>query len=255
MIDVAVCAFTDAASLQRLAGSQRGRRVFRLFLLLIGVFLGACTPAAVSHNNSGNGAFDRGAYEAAIQSYRMAQISAPERPEPYYNAANAYNRRGLLESVVILSRQALATADAELAARTWYNLGNGFFDQQAWSQAVHAYREALLRVPDDPDAKYNLELATERWAEQESAQGAEGGSGQDDGSGAGETDGSEAVPPADAGAETEQPPPDDAGREREALTPEQARQLLVSAVGAGQTLPERLTEGDGTMGLPPVNDW
>ena len=38
-------------------------------------------------------------------------------------------------------------------------MGNIYFDQADYAEAVNAYRETLLREPDDADARHNLELA------------------------------------------------------------------------------------------------
>jgi tetratricopeptide (TPR) repeat protein len=227
-----------------------------LALLLAWALVG-CTQPAASQNGSGNAEFEQGDYEAAIRAYRLAQISAPERPEPYYNAANAYNRRGLLESVVILSRQALATADADLAARIWYNLGNAFFDRGAWSQAIQAYREALVRVPDDLDAKHNLELALQRLAEQEETQKQDGASEQDEAKtdSTAPGDDTQALTPTPPAQGPEEPPQDENGGGQPTLTSEQAEQLLRAVVGPGQMLQSRLTQRGQTPAQPPVRDW
>jgi tetratricopeptide (TPR) repeat protein len=56
-------------------------------------------------------------------------------------------------------QDAIALADGELRSDSWFNLGNTYFVQQQWEQAVEAYKEALRIDPSDAEAKYNLELA------------------------------------------------------------------------------------------------
>jgi tetratricopeptide (TPR) repeat protein len=94
----------------------------------ITALVSACAPAAVQHNNTGNKRYAEGAYDGAIAEYRQAQIEGPDRAEPYYNAANAYNCEGQFDAVLAHAQQALKTADAELVAHIWHNLGNAVFD-------------------------------------------------------------------------------------------------------------------------------
>ena len=134
------------------------------------LLLAACAPAVVRYNAAGNERFANTAYEDAVSEYRLAQVAEPDRPEPYYNAANAYNRMSQLDATLMQTEQALKTAAPVLAEQAWYNLGNAHFDAEQWPQAVEAYREALRLQPDDLDAKHNLELALQRLREQEQDQ-------------------------------------------------------------------------------------
>jgi tetratricopeptide (TPR) repeat protein len=137
-----------------------GRRASLLFLALVPlVLVGACAPEVAQRNDAGNRHFVRGEYNRALTEYHLAQAQDPDRAELYYNAANAYNRQQQLAPTINQSQRALTGADADLAARTWYNLGNALFDAQAWADAVAAYQEALRNDPHDLDAKHNLELA------------------------------------------------------------------------------------------------
>jgi Ca-activated chloride channel family protein len=68
-------------------------------------------------------------------------------------------------------RQALLTArNAEERARSLYNLGLSYADQQAWSLAVEALEGALIHQSDFPEAAHNLALAQRQQALQLAAQ-------------------------------------------------------------------------------------
>jgi len=101
-------------------------------------------------------------------------------------------------------RQALLTArNAEERARSLYNLGLSYADQQAWSLAVEALEGALIHQSDFPEAAHNLALAQRQQtlvaaaqaqqAEQQQEQGENGEGigrdGNDDPTLAGATDG------------------------------------------------------------------
>jgi len=232
---------------------------FTFYVLL----LSSCSPAVVTHNNAGNERFAADQYDEAITEYRQAQVQDPDRAEPYYNAANAYNRQSQLDAALAQAQQALKTAGPELSAQTWYNLGNAYFDAQDWPQAISAYQEALRLKPDDVDAKHNLELALQKLEEQGQQQ--EQGEGEEqqgqesenrDQSGTAEATPTPASQP-DASEEQGQATPEPAGeaQETQSMTPEQALQLLQALIGDSETLQERLQEAYRVPLPPPEEDW
>ncbi len=240
-----------------------------LCLTIAVLALSACAPDVVRHNNAGNEHFDQSAYDDAIAEYQLAQVDEPDLAEPYYNAANAYNRQGQIEAALAQTEQALKTADPVLAARAWYNLGNAFFDAEQWPQAIEAYKEALRLQSDDPDAKHNLELALQKLQEQEQQQ-QEQEQQQDQEQQDGEQQEQEqneqagATPTPEQGAESsagqdeEQATPQPSGEaqeEAEGMTEEQAIQILQALLGDSQTLQERLQEIHQAPGPASDQDW
>jgi Ca-activated chloride channel family protein len=235
-------------------------------LCVLGIVLAlvaGCTPDVVSHNEAGNRRFADNAFEEAIDEYRLAQVSDPDRAEPYYNAASGYNRLGDPDGASAQTQQALKTAEQELAGRAWYNLGNAFFDVEQWSQAVEAYQEALRIRPDDQDAKHNLELALQRLQEQrqqeeeqseEENQGEEGQQGQQPGATPTPVD---APKPSEGqgGEEEPTPQPQVSSGAEEGMTAEQAARLLEALLADSETLQERLQAVRPVPGPDPEQDW
>lgn len=145
-----------------------------LVLLVLAALTGtACKESAEQLNQTGNDRFAEEAYLEALHAYNSAQLESPELAEPYYNAANALYREGAYEDALALLEMALQVAQMDenevqsLVENSFYNLGNTSFNQESWEAAIAAYREALLRNPDDLDAKYNLELALQQLQEQQ----------------------------------------------------------------------------------------
>ena len=243
--------------------------------------LSACAPDVVRHNEAGNERFAGQTYDGAIDESRLARVAEPDRAEPYYNAANAYNRQSELDAAVAQTQQALKTADPELAERAWYNLGNAYSDGQQWPEAIQAYKAALRLQPDDGDAKHNLELALQKLQEQqqqrqeqqqgqqdrqeqgdsEQEQESQSEGQQEDTQGDRQDDQARETPAPEEhstsaegrGEESEQPSGEP--QEAQGMTPEEAMQLLQALLGDSETLRERLRELYIVPGPAPEQDW
>lgn len=126
-------------------------------VILLG--LSACGVNAAERNTTGGNLYDQGLFDEALRAYQMAQVIAPDAPELYFNGAITFAQIGELEEAVAALNQTLKTADDDLKAKAYYNLGNVYFEMSLFSQAVESYQQSLLRNPEDNDARYNLELA------------------------------------------------------------------------------------------------
>ncbi len=131
-----------------------GRKWAAVFFITAG-----CSALPPEQNQQGNDALLNGDYAAALDSYRAAQVAAPDQAEYYINAANAYVADNQPEQAIAALTQALLRADETLKPHIFYNLGNIYFQQSRLPEAIQAYRQALLGNPQDEDARHNLELA------------------------------------------------------------------------------------------------
>ncbi len=229
-----------------------------LILALFAVMAAACTSSQGALLDDGNEAFVQGNFRDALQSYRKAEVAAPDEPEPYYNTGNALIRQQENEDAARHLQQALKTADPELAADIAFNLGNAHYEDGDFDAAVAAYIESLRFDPGAPDAKHNLELALQRVQEQEPDPEQEEEGEQPDPEP--EEQGDEEEEDADDGQDGEdgeegdnQDLPDQAGQE-EALTEEQARQLLDTLTQDTEALQQRQLLNGDEPGRP-AQDW
>jgi Ca-activated chloride channel homolog len=127
--------------------------------LLILLVLSACVANPAEYNAIANNYYEENRFDEALKVYQMAQVTAPDAPQPYFNAASAFAQLGDLEQSLAALNQTLKTADSELRAKAYYNSGNVYFQMSLYDQAVQSYQQTLLYNPGDNDARYNLELA------------------------------------------------------------------------------------------------
>jgi Ca-activated chloride channel family protein len=100
--------------------------------------------------------------EEAADAADTAYLLAPGDPRTGFNAGTAHLADGRAAKAAKLLEPAAKALDKqapEVAPAAWYNLGNAQLKAGDAAAAVEAYRQALLRNPDDADAKWNLELA------------------------------------------------------------------------------------------------
>ena len=140
-----------------------------------------------------------GRYREALESWREADRAPGAGPVEAYGRGSAAYRLGEAREAAAAFAVAARTADPpEREAEAWYNAGNARYrraeevesaDPTAslpfWDAAVGAYRESLLRVPGDVDAKHNLELALRRRDQAGGGGGGGGGGGEGEGGGGG----------------------------------------------------------------------
>ncbi len=264
--------------------------------LIIGLLVTACGPAAEKLNKEGNDAFAEEAYIDALAAYEAAQVENPELAEPYYNAANTLYREGAYTEAMMLMQEALKYTDADsLQHSGLYNQGNSAFNLEEWESAIASYTEALLRNPDDQEAKYNLELALQQMQQQQQEQEqeqeqqeenqdeqedqSENGDGQEDQQDQEQQEGEEQQDDQSSDSESEgdqeqeqeqnnedgQPQDGEESDEQQSqsqvpqpgqrMTAEQARQLLAAIAQDAETLQERLGQIFIAPPIPPAQDW
>jgi len=199
--------------------------------------------------------YEDGRYREALLAWRAADRSADAGPEDAYNRANAAYRLGEFREAAASWAVAARTAGSRpRAAEAWYNAGNGRYRlaegversqdpraQAFWDAAVAAYRESLLRNPDDRDAKHNLELALRR-RESGGGGGGAGGGGGGGGGGAG------------GGGRGVQPPSSGQGQGAPDMTRSEAERLL-DALAAREREALAAGEDERRAGRPVVPGW
>lgn len=144
------------------------RRAMRLWPVAgAGLLVGAvCSGGAFQANQLGNTRYSQGDFPGAVDAYRTAQALDPDAAQIAHNAGNALDRQGEYSSSIDETERGISQAgdDEDLQALLEYALGNHQANNEQISEAIEAYKRALLANPDDADAKHNLEVLLNRLA-------------------------------------------------------------------------------------------
>lgn len=157
-------------TIARRAAALRLRVALLGLLALLVAGCGETGGAAERLNGEANRAYNAGDYQAALDTYRRANVERPDLTEINYNEGNTLHRMGQFARAVSESQRAAAEGTNDTRFRAYYALGNHYARQDKWREAYESYRNALILSPADLDAKYNLEVALRRLTEQQEQQ-------------------------------------------------------------------------------------
>ena len=118
---------------------------------------------------SGQEAFGRGDYAAAVTFFRKALGGKGDRARLHFDLGTALvhvaaqlsdapDRERQLDLAIVSLRRAMATSQADLHVHVNYNLGCALLLRGRYDQAIAAYRQVLRANSDHDDARHNLEL-------------------------------------------------------------------------------------------------
>jgi len=112
------------------------------------------------HIKQANKAYKEKNYPKAITEYQKL-----ESDEARYNLSNSYYRLGEYEKAI----QTLSTIKSKkLEFQKLHNLGNCYAQSGKIKEAIKAYEEAL-KIKEDKDTRYNLELLKKRQKQQKNS--------------------------------------------------------------------------------------
>ena len=124
---------------------------------------------------SGNRKFKKEDWQGSEIDYRKALVKDTASFAATYNLANSlYRQDNFEEAGKFLDKLKDAAPESVSAADYYYNLGNVAVKKKDWGAAVEAYKQSLLRRPEDMDAKENY-----AYAKQMLQKGGGGGDGND----------------------------------------------------------------------------
>ena len=112
-------------------------------------------------------------FTLAEMEYRKAISKDPANAVGPYNLGNAYYKNGKFSEALLRHQEAIKSMTSkEERHKAFHNIGNTLMQNKQCKEAVEAYKNALRNNPNDDETRYNLGLAKECAKEQ-------GGGGED----------------------------------------------------------------------------
>lgn len=162
--------------------STPGRRLLHTgaaAVLVACIALIAASPANAERSvsrgkiSSGNKAYKKADYAKAFDLYRASLGDSTRPPKnaygAYYNGGNAlYQEKKYGQALDYYQRS--YSADSVLTGKMLYNRGNALMKSGKAAAAVESYVQALQYLPDDRDARHNLEMAVVQKQQQQQKQ-------------------------------------------------------------------------------------
>jgi Ca-activated chloride channel family protein len=127
-------------------------------LALLAVLASACASDAYSANEAGRTALKNGDADLAIQKFLDAQTERPDDPEIALNLATAYEAAGRHEEAILSARRATLFPDSGVRNRGYAAEGHGQFGAGRLTDALDAFKHALLEDPGDDASRHDFEV-------------------------------------------------------------------------------------------------
>ena len=119
----------------------------------------------------GNKLFDKGKYQEAEIMYNKATQVNPNSPAANYNLAlslvkqlkstdnDSIKNDMMAHALSLFELVPTLTKDSTLIAMAYHNMGNLRYENEAYKEAIDAYKLSLRHNPNDEDTRYNLRMA------------------------------------------------------------------------------------------------
>lgn len=112
--------------------------------------------------NDGVENYNEGNFSDAEVNFKKGVEKSPESFEAKFNLGDAYFKQERFDEAIKSYNSAMAFAKDDLdTARVHYNIGNSLLKAQKINESIEEYKKSLKLIPGDQEAKYNLSYALE----------------------------------------------------------------------------------------------
>jgi len=118
---------------------------------------------ARSFVREGNTLYESGKLADAAISYKKATVQAGTYYKSSFNLGNTfYKQKNFKEAIPQYELAVAATAVKLEKAAAYHNIGNAQLEEKEYSKAIEAYKKSLRNNPNDEQTRYNLAFAREK---------------------------------------------------------------------------------------------
>jgi tetratricopeptide (TPR) repeat protein len=146
--------------------------VVLILLVTLLVFLFIFAFKSIRVNNKALKAFNNGSFKHASENFNKEILKQPSNYSLLNNAAGAEYKLSKFDDASLKYNDVINSSSSHMQEKftAFYDLGNVEYMKGDFQKAVDLYKEALKLVPEDKDAKYNLEAALLKLNEKNSTQ-------------------------------------------------------------------------------------
>ncbi len=112
------------------------------------------------HIRNGNKAYADNDFKKASDEYQKALIDKSDELKAKFNMGDAYYKQGQYDQAIDQYKSALSlTKDKALSAHAYHNIGNSYLAQKKYDESIKNFKSALRSDCKDDDTRYNLAYA------------------------------------------------------------------------------------------------
>ena len=113
-----------------------------------------------SLNNKGVDLYKEGKFADSEVDFKKGTLKEPKNFETNFNLGDAYYKQGRYDDAIKSYRSALTeTENKEQKAKVYHNIGNSLLKDKKIKPSIEAYKNSLKLNPRDEETKYNLSYA------------------------------------------------------------------------------------------------
>ena len=154
---------SDTTKLKRItkACQQKNKKLKFIFTILIAFVFSTLHAQDVNRIiKQGNDAYKKGDYKNAASLYKTSLSKDSKNINAKFNLGNALDKQNdAVDAEKFYDEVASASTDASLKAKSFYNKGVAEAQQQKLTEAIESFKQALMLMPEDDEARENLQKA------------------------------------------------------------------------------------------------
>lgn len=131
-----------------------------LYLMFFTIFSSTLAQSTRSLVNEGVDLYKNQKFADAEVNFKKGTEKSPDNFEAKFNLGDSYYKQQRYDEAMKSYQSAFVDAKNDLdKSKIYYNVGNSLLKSQKLKESIGAYKESLKLNPDDEQAKYNLSYA------------------------------------------------------------------------------------------------